>query len=148
MPSVVFPYDLEWAESLVGLLMAVLECWWLGYSSAKLCYGKIDSINKTAARDLNVFTLVLKDKSRKRYGMRYDTIVLYADKHDEKTCKFHLPLDPSADPARDRSVAFAHSSRTPVRRHMVRLPPDLPPLLPQTSLLYLLLLDVFTMTVD
>jgi hypothetical protein len=113
--------------------MAVPERWWPGYSSAKLCYGKIASINKTAARDLNVFTLVLKDEPRKRYGMRYDAVVLYADEHDEKTCEFHLPSDPPADPARDRSVAVACPSRTPVRRRMVRLPPDLPPLLPHVA---------------
>ena len=129
MPSVVFPYNLEWAESLVGLPMAVPERWWTGYSSAKLCYSKIASINKKAVRNLNVFTLVLKEEPRKRYGIRYDAVVLYANEHDKKPCKFHLPLEPPADPARDRSVVVACSSRTPVRRRMVCLPPDLPPIL-------------------
>ena len=98
-----FPYDLEWSESLVGLPMAVPEYWWPGYSSSKLCLGKIASID-TTARELNIFVLVLKDEPGKRYGMRYDAVLLYSDENDETTSRFHLPSDPPADPAQERSV--------------------------------------------
>ena len=64
-----FSYNFEWAESLAGLPMAVPEYWWPGYSSSKLSLGKIASIDTTACK-LNIFVLVLKDESGKRYGIR------------------------------------------------------------------------------
>ena len=72
MPSPVaptFPYNLEWAESLIELPMAVPVYWWPGYSSSKLCLGKIASID-TTVRQLNMFVLIVKDEPGKRYGMR------------------------------------------------------------------------------
>ena len=88
-------------------------------------------IDKNAARKLNVYTLVLKDESYKRYSMRYDAVVLYTNKHDTKMSQFHLPSEPPTNSARGWSVAVARASsrpsRTPVRRRMVRVPPELPP---------------------
>ena len=105
MPSPVvpaFPYGLEWAESLVGLPMAVPEYWWAGYSSSKLCLGKIASID-TTTRKLNIFVLVLKDELGKRYGIRYDAVRLY-DNENKDTASFQLPPHPPADPAQERLV--------------------------------------------
>ena len=100
MPSPVlpaFPHNLEWAESLIGLPMAVPEYWWPGYSSSKLCLGKIASINTTTC-ELNCSLLIFKDKPGKRYGMRYNTVRLYTDENKDTT-RFQLPSHPPADPA-------------------------------------------------
>ena len=77
--------------------MAVPEYWWPGYSSSKLCVGKIASID-AAARELNCFVLILKDESGRRYGMRYGmryaAVRLYVDKNEETMSRFHLSSDP------------------------------------------------------
>ena len=128
MPSPAFPYDSEWADSLVGLPMAVPEYWWPGYTSAKLCLGKIVSID-TTARKLNCFTLVLKDKPGKQYGMRYNVVLFYSDKNGKTTSVDHLPSGVPAYPAREPSVTVPcvhNGSHTPIvqRRCTVPLPPQ------------------------
>ena len=105
MPSPVlpaFPHNLEWAESLIGLPMAVPEYWWPGCSSSKLCLGKIASIN-TTARELNCFVLILKGEPGKRYGIRYDAAHRYAGTNED-TPRFQLPSHPPTDLTQERLV--------------------------------------------
>ena len=77
MPSPVFPYDREWANSLVGLPMAVPEHWWPGFNSSALCLGKIISVD-TNGNTLNCFVLQVHSKLGQLYGMRYNVVYLYA----------------------------------------------------------------------
>jgi len=119
MPSPVFPYDPEWADSLVGLPMAVSEHWWPGFNSPTLCLGKIISINKNA-NSLNCFVLQVHNEPGQRYGMRYDAVFLYADDNHPNASRYHLPSDPPGDPAQERSVRVRRRRRRPL--------PDGPPL--------------------
>ena len=100
MPSPVFPYDREWANSLVGLPMSVPEHWWPGYTSSTLCLGKIIPVG-THANTLNCFILQVHNEPGQRYGMRYDAVYLYADENHRNISKYHLPSDPPGDPTQE-----------------------------------------------
>jgi len=133
MPSPVFPYDPEWADSLVGLPLAVPKHWWPGFNSPTLCLGKIISINKNA-NSLNCFVLQVHDEPGQRYGMRYDAVFLYADENHPNASSYHLPSDPPGDPAQERSVRVRRRRPppgpplpVPARRHaLLRQAPDEP----------------------
>ena len=64
--------------------------------------------------------------------MRYDTVVLYSNKYNEKTCKFYLLLEPPVNSAREQSVTVARASScrvlsyTHVRPRCHAVPADLP----------------------
>ena len=88
---------------LSSLPMTVSEYWWPGYSSVKLCPKVIVSLDTTLLK-LNCFILVLKDKSGKRYGMRYDVVVLYSNNTAKTTSRSHLLSDLSANPAHKQLV--------------------------------------------
>jgi hypothetical protein len=107
MPSPVsptFPYDLEWVESLIGILMTVPEYWcWLRYSRLNLCHGKIVSIG-TTVHELNCFVLVLTDEPGRWYGIWHDAVLLYSDKNKETTSQFHLLSNLPDNPAHKRLV--------------------------------------------
>ena len=83
MPSAVFLYDLEWADNLGGLPMTVPERWWLGYSSATLCYGKIAVEIAAASLSKGHSTAAV------RYGVNKAIEDLgCADKSDSMICIF------------------------------------------------------------
>ena len=76
-------FDPEWAESLVGLRMKVLGCWWDVYSGTALFPGVIQSVDYepkyiNGKKSRAYFQLKIDDDPD-LYGMRYDAVVKYTD---------------------------------------------------------------------
>ena len=87
------PIDREWADSLIGLPMAVPEYWWNGYNGSTPCLGAIVAIDYDAKKE-NYFLLEVDDTPGVQYPMRYDAVLLYADEEHETYPSYHLPSIP------------------------------------------------------
>jgi hypothetical protein len=73
------PIDLEWAEALVGLRLNVPNSWWPGFVDGGLNRGQIAAVNLDAPNEY-YFKVELDDELGAHYAMRYDSVLLYADK--------------------------------------------------------------------
>ena len=95
--------DQEWALSLVGLRLKVPEQWWPGYSGNTLYAGQIAAVNfSDNAKRYFVFELD-NEENGESYPMRYDAVLLYADKEHPSRKRFNLPEKPPTDPRVTRS---------------------------------------------
>ena len=102
-PSV--PVDSEWATSSRGLRLKIPDNWWNGCSGNQLNAGTIKSIklNDNAGRH---FVVELDDDKQRNqtlrrpvvYQLRYNAVLLYADKTDNEFPRFHLPARQPSPP--------------------------------------------------
>ena len=98
-----FPYDLEWAENLVGLRMAVPEFYWPGYKTRTKCRGKIAFVD-VSAPDEKFFALELDNERGAYYGMPYDNVATYADTKHQHYARYRLPAVLHATPSQESAV--------------------------------------------
>jgi hypothetical protein len=104
--------DEEWAASLVGLPMLVLNSWWQGYKreSKTLNPGTIVGIDFNAAY-LKYFQL---ECTGKIYAMHYDVVYLYSDTDHANydVMKFHLPGVAIANSANKEGVTVRRKRKS------------------------------------
>jgi hypothetical protein len=74
------PIDSEWAETLVGLRLNILNDWWPDFDNGGLNQGHIAVMNLNAS-SLYYFQVELINEPGAHYTMRYDSVLLYADKN-------------------------------------------------------------------
>jgi hypothetical protein len=79
----------EWAEALVGLRLNIPNSWWPGIVDGGLNQGQIAAININAL-NAYYFKVELNDELRAHYAMRYDSVLLYADKGQPGLSRFCL----------------------------------------------------------
>jgi hypothetical protein len=79
----------EWAKSLVGLWLLVLNSWWLDYHNDHLNPGHILLINFDKPQAY--YFEVQLDGNDHCYGMLYKSVLLYVDMEQPGFDCFHLP---------------------------------------------------------
>jgi hypothetical protein len=85
------PIDSKWAETLVGLRLNIPNSWWPGFVDGGLNQGQIAAINFDALNTY-YFELKLGDELGAHYAMRYDSVLLYANKGQPGFSCFCLPM--------------------------------------------------------
>jgi hypothetical protein len=100
--------DREWGASLVGLRMRVAAGFVPGHmGEEEYIAGKIvrvDVDDDTSAS--NIFMIELDDSSGTFHRMRYNAVVRYANKQQDKFHAFNLPSSPPCDSSHEEAVCF------------------------------------------
>jgi hypothetical protein len=73
------PIDSKWAEMLVGLHLNIPNKWWPGFHDGGLNQGKIAAITLHLSSSY-YFRVELDDEPGVHYTVRYDSVLLCADK--------------------------------------------------------------------
>ena len=107
--------NVEWANPLTGLPMAVPSFWWPGYDGNNLNCGRIVGIDIDVHND-KIFQVEIDSEMGAVYHMHYHDILDYADEGSDTFDNYRLPHLPPQDPAIEGDISVhRHPAQRPRR---------------------------------